>query len=304
MSDDRSLEVFLEMLAVERGASPNTIDAYARDLTDLAAFLRRRGRSLDAARSEDLRAYLKHLSESGLAARTVARRLSALRQYHRFLYGEGWRGDDPAAALESPRQGRSLPKVLGEPEVDRLLLTARAAEGPEAARLACLVELLYGTGLRVSELVALPLAAAARDPRLLIVLGKGNKERMVPVGEPARLALRAYLSLRGRFLAQGETSPWLFPSRARGGHLTRRRVGQLLKDLALRAGLDPGKVSPHVLRHAFASHLLDHGADLRSVQQMLGHADISTTQIYTHVLNERLRALVRDHHPLARSGAG
>ena len=302
MSESRSLEVFLEMLAVERGASSNTIEAYGRDLTDFIGFLRARGRASEAAKSDDLRAYLTRLSRAGLAARTVARRLSALRQYHRFLYAEGWRGDDPTAALESPRQGRSLPKVLSETEVDSLLESARAADSPEAVRLACLLELLYGTGLRVSELVALPFAAAARDPRLMIVQGKGGKERMVPLGEPARHALSRYLAARPNFLPKGEESRWLFPSHARGGHLTRRRVGQLLKELAVRAGLDPDKVSPHVMRHAFASHLLDHGADLRSVQQMLGHADISTTQIYTHVLNERLKALVRDHHPLARAG--
>jgi integrase/recombinase XerD len=235
-----------------------------------------------------------------LAPRTGARRLSALRQFYRFLYAEGLRGDEPTAALDSPHQGRPLPRVLSESEVDALLAAARSRDGPEGLRLAALVEVLYATGLRVSELVALPLAAVRRDPRVLLVRGKGGKERMVPLGEPAREALSAYLEVRRRFCPAGRDPRWLFPSRAASGHLTRHRFAQLLKALAVEAGVDPGKVSPHVLRHAFASHLLEHGADLRAVQQMLGHADISTTQIYTHVLNERLRRLVETHHPLAR----
>jgi integrase/recombinase XerD len=234
-----------------------------------------------------------------MAPRTTARRLSALRQFHKFLVAEGIRPDDPTSTLDAPRLGRPLPKLLSEAEVTALIEATRRIDGPDGARLVCFVELLYATGLRVSELVALPLARL-RDERVLVVRGKGGKERMVPLSEPARAALVAYGAVRGAFLGAGETSRFLFPSRSAEGHLTRRRVGQLMKEVALEAGVDPARVSPHVLRHAFASHLLDHGADLRSVQQMLGHADIATTQIYTHVLGERLRALVETHHPLAR----
>lgn len=286
------------MLAAERGASLNTLEAYRRDLDQVAAFLNGRGRALADAGTEDLRAYLAQLGKAGMAPRTAARRLSALRQFYRFLFREGLRADDPAQAIESPRRGRPLPKILNEDEVERLLSAAAKSEGPSGLRLAALVELLYATGLRVSELVGLPHGAVARDPQVLVVRGKGGRERMVPLSEAARDALKAYLEVRGQF-AGPEGSKWLFPSRAKAGHLTRHRFGQLLKALAIDSGLDPAKVSPHVLRHAFASHLLDHGADLRSVQKMLGHADISTTQIYTHVLSERLRALVQEHHPLA-----
>ena len=234
-----------------------------------------------------------------MAPRTTARRLSALRQFHKFLFAEGVRSDDPTGQLDSPRLGRPLPKLLAEAEIEALIAAARQMAGPEGKRLVCFVELLYATGLRVSELVALPLGRL-RDERFLLVTGKGGKERLVPLSAPARQALADYAAVRGEFLAEGATSRFLFPSRGAEGHLTRRRCGQLLKTLALTAGLDPARVSPHVLRHAFASHLLDHGADLRSVQQMLGHADIATTQIYTHVQGERLRTLVETHHPLAR----
>ena len=278
------------MLSAERGASPNTLEAYSRDLRDLAGFLGA-ARPVDEAGTEDIRRYLARQSDSGMAARTLARRLSAIRQFYRFLYAEGLRPDNPATAIDSPRQGRSLPKVLGEAEVEQLLAAAREREGPDGLRLRALIEVLYATGLRISELVTLPLSAIARDPRVLIVRGKGGKERMIPPGA------------RGSFLKAKKDSPWLFPSRSKGGHLTRHRVAQLLKELAVDAGIPPSKVSPHVLRHAFASHLLDHGADLRAVQQMLGHADISTTQIYPHVLNERLKSLVAEHHPLARRAA-
>jgi integrase/recombinase XerD len=312
-SHSRQVESFLEMLAAERGAAANTREAYARDLKDFAGFLARRGRAVHHAGVADLRAYLGQLVDAGLAPRSAARRLSTLRQFHRFLFGEGLRADDPTAGLDSPRQGRSLPKVLSETEVEDLLAAARARPGAGGVRLTALLELLYATGLRVSELVELPAAAAARDPRVLIVKGKGGKERMVPLSEPARDALKAHrragLGKSGRGAsaeigaaqaAQAARSrKWLFPSRGAAGHLTRQRVAQLLKELAVAAGIDPARVSPHVLRHAFASHLLDHGADLRSVQKMLGHADISTTQIYTHVLDARLKALVRDHHPLS-----
>jgi len=302
------------MLAAERGAAANTREAYAHDLKDFAGFLARRGRAVHQAGVADLRAYLGQLVDAGLASRSAARRLSTLRQFHRFLFGEGLRADDPTAGLDSPRQGRALPKVLSETEVEDLLAAARARPGAEGVRLTALLELLYATGLRVSELVELPAAAAARDPRVLIVKGKGGKERMVPLSEPARDALKAHrmadLGKSGRGAIAGggaaRAAPaaqaarkWLFPSYGAAGHLTRQRVAQLLKELAVAAGIDPARVSPHVLRHAFASHLLDHGADLRSVQKMLGHADISTTQIYTHVLDARLKALVRDHHPLS-----
>jgi integrase/recombinase XerD len=313
---NRHVESFLEMLAAERGAAANTREAYARDLKDFAAFLARRGRAAHQAGVADLRAYLGQLVDAGLAPRSAARRLSTLRQFHRFLFGEGLRADDPTTGLDSPRQGRSLPKVLSEAEVEALLAAARARPGAEGVRLIAMLELLYATGLRVSELVALPAAAAARDPRVLIVKGKGGKERMVPLSEPARDALKAHrmaaIDKPGRSVSPeagvtgaagtagvARARKWLFPSRGAAGHLTRQRVAQLLKELAVAAGIDPAKVSPHVLRHAFASHLLDHGADLRSVQKMLGHADISTTQIYTHVLDARLKALVRDHHPLS-----
>lgn len=300
----RYFEAFLEMLVAERGASANTVESYWRDLADCAGFLAGRDTQarhlLDTADSARLRAYLKHLEARGMAPSTAARRLSALRQFYRFLYGEGLRVDDPSSVLDSPRQGRSLPKVLGEEEVDRLLAAAAARPGSEGARLNALVELCYATGMRVSELVGLPFAAVARDPRVLIVRGKGDKERMVPLGESARRAVRTYLDVRARYLPASGQSPWLFPGRGRS-HLTRHRFAQLLKELAVEAGIEPRRVSPHVLRHAFASHLLHHGADLRAVQQMLGHADISTTQIYTHVLDERLRRLVAGYHPLAKA---
>jgi integrase/recombinase XerD len=295
----RHIETFLEMMAAERGASLNTLASYRRDLERFAAFMAARGLAPEAAVAEDLSAFLVAEHRAGMSPRTAARRLSVLRQFHRFMFREGIRSLDPSAAIESPRQGRSLPKVLSEAEVERLLEQVRDTEGPAGLRLTALIELLYATGLRVSELVGLPLAAVARDPRVLVVRGKGGRERMVPLSEVARQALRDYLGVRRRFVTGGGESKWLFPSRGASGHLTRHRLGQLLKRLAIDAGLAPEKVSPHVLRHAFASHLLDHGADLRSVQKMLGHADISTTQIYTHVLNERLKSLVRDHHPLA-----
>jgi len=316
------IEGFLEMLAAERGAAANTLEAYRRDLEAFAAFLGKRKARLETAGAEDIRAFLSRLARAGMAPRTAARRLSALRQFYRFLVTEGRRGDDPSSGIDSPRQGRPLPRILSEAEVGALLAAAQAGQGPEALRCAALVELLYATGLRVSELAGLRLAAAQRDQRLLIVRGKGDKERMVPLSPAARASLSAYLAVRGHFLpraarpakraksgaaapvAAKAASPWLFPSRAAAGHITRHRIAQLLKELALQAGIDAAKVSPHVLRHAFASHLLDHGADLRSLQKMLGHADISTTQIYTHVLSERLKSLVQDHHPLARPRRG
>lgn len=300
--EDHTIEAFLEMMVAERGTARNTIDAYRRDLADVSGWMAGKGTrrpGLAEATSDDLRAYLDFLERDGMAPRTAARRLSALRQFFRFLCAEGHRTDEPTAVIDAPRQGRPLPKILSEAEVEALLDAARAYDGPEGLRLVCLLEILYATGLRVSELVGLPFAAVARDPRVLIVRGKGGKERMVPLTDAAMTAISDYKAVRGVFLATGGSSPFLFPSRAAEGHLTRRRFGQLLDEVAILAGVDPKRVSPHVLRHAFATHLLDHGADLRSVQQMLGHADISTTQIYTHVLAERLRALVESHHPLA-----
>jgi integrase/recombinase XerD len=295
----RHVDAFLEMMAAERGAARLTIAAYQNDLDDFAAFTAQRGGAPERASVEDLRSYLARLARAGLSSRTSARRLSVLRQFHKFLLLEGVRPDDPTIQLDAPRLGRPLPKILGEAEVAALLAAARAVSGPEGTRLVCLVELLYATGLRVSELVGLPLAAASRAQRVLVVRGKGGKERLVPLSEPAQQALAAYRAVRSAFLAQGRASPWLFPSRGAGGRLTRQRCGLMLKRLAVEAGLDPARLSPHVLRHAFATHLLDHGADLRSVQAMLGHADIVTTQIYTHVLTDRLKALVEAHHPLA-----
>ena len=287
---------FVEMLIAERGAAANTVAAYRRDLDDFADFQRRcRQRPVAGADSADLRGYLGDLARRGMAPGTSARRLSTLRQYFGFLVAEGVRADDPAAVLDASVRGRSLPKILSEDEIERLLAAARAHDGAAGLRLIAMVEILYATGLRVSELVGLPLSALEGDGRLLLVRGKGAKERLVPLGEPAAEAIAAYRESR----AGAEPSPWLFPSRGAQGHLTRRRLGQMMKALAAEAGIDPAKVSPHVLRHAFASHLLAHGADLRSVQAMLGHADISTTQIYTHVLAARLDALVRTHHPLA-----
>jgi integrase/recombinase XerD len=295
----RHVEAFLEMLVAERGAARLTLAAYANDLADFAGFLAVTATDVASADAAALRRYLGRLADAGLAPRTTARRLSCLRQFHRFLYAEGVRSDDPTAALDAPRLGRPLPKILGEDEVGRLIAAAETRGGADGLRLVCLLELLYATGMRVSELVGLPLTRL-RDERFLIVRGKGGKERMVPLSATARTALAAYGAVRGSFLKEGEVSRYLFPSRGAEGHLTRRRCGQLLKELALAAGIDPTRVSPHVLRHAFASHLLDHGADLRSVQEMLGHADITTTQIYTHVQSERLRTLVETHHPLSR----
>jgi integrase/recombinase XerD len=304
-STARRLEAFLEMLAAERGAARLTLAAYRNDLLDVAGFLAGSGVALEDVRPEALHAYLAAMTTRRLAPRTLARRLSAIRQFFRFLLSDGARVDDPTSGLDAPRLGRPLPKILAEDEVARLIAAAAAWPGEEGTRLRCLLELLYATGLRVSELVTLPLAAAQRDPRFLLVRGKGGKERVVPLSAPARQALTEYLGCRGRFVPQSRQDAaragrWLFPSRGGEGHLTRQRCGQLLKELALAAGLDPARLSPHVLRHAFASHLLDHGADLRSVQQMLGHADIATTQIYTHVQGERLRRLVETAHPLAR----
>lgn len=294
-------EAFLEMMAVERAAAANTVTAYGKDLADAAGFLASRGRSLKDASSEDIEAWFADLGARGLSASTAARRRAAIRQFYRFVLGEGWRTDDPSRRVEAPRQGRPLPKVLSRQEVEALIAAATARDGGQGARLACLIELTYASGLRVSELVALPLAALARDPAYLIVKGKGGKERLAPLGEAAREAVRTWLPLRKAFLPKGaKDSPWLFPSRGSTGRLTPRRFAQLLEEAAADAGIDPAKVSPHVLRHAFATHLLEGGADLRVVQTLLGHSDIATTQVYTHVAGERLREVVETKHPLGR----
>jgi integrase/recombinase XerD len=305
-SDATLIGLFLDMLASERGARASTLSAYARDLADFSGFLATARRTIANADSDRIRSYLGFLAQRGLQSSSVARKLSAIRQLYRFLYAEGLRKDDPSAAIDGPKRGHTLPRVLSIAEVDRLLSCARAgsdnashspAERLRAVRLHCLIEVLYATGLRVSELVSLPATAARRDERMLIVRGKGGKERLVPLNEPAKRAMVDYLALRKEGGA-GE-SKWLFPSFGASGHLSRQHFARDLKPLAAAAGLKADRVSPHVLRHAFASHLLQNGADLRVVQTLLGHADISTTQIYTHVLQQRLKSLVRDLHPLA-----
>jgi len=301
MRDEARIEAFLEMMAAERGASDNTLASYRRDLEDAAEGLT----SLGGASAADLRTYLDAIAGRGFAPSSQARKLSALRQFFKFLYAEGLRTDDPTGTLDSPRKGRPLPKIMSEDTTGRLLDRAAAEAGDPAdgnalaaSRLHALVEVLYATGLRVSELVSLPLAVAMRDERFFIVRGKGNKERLVPLSDKARAAMRTWLARREQVPAFAE-SPWLFPASSETGYLPRQVFARDLKGLAARAGIAAAKVSPHVLRHAFASHLLQNGADLRAVQQLLGHSDISTTQIYTHVLEERLIRLVADHHPLA-----
>jgi integrase/recombinase XerD len=308
----RHIEAFLEMLGAERGAAPNTIDAYRRDLEDFGAFLQSRSLSLGAAATGDVSAYFKAASAAGLKPASRARRLSAVRQLYKFLAAEGLVASDPTLGHAGPNKERALPKTLNVAEVDRLIAaaarraeTAKGRERARAVRLYCLMEMLYATGMRVTELVSLPRSVLAGDQRVLTIKGKGGRERLVPLNSSARAALDRYLGLghsEEDAIAATVATKWLFPSKSAEGHLTRQRFGQDLKLLAEEAGLDPARVSPHVLRHAFASHLLDRGADLRSVQQLLGHADISTTEIYTHVLEERLKRLVHEHHPLAKKG--
>ncbi len=303
------LALFLDMLAAERGAAAHTIEAYTRDLSEFLAFLAAKGKSAKNASPDQLRGFLAVLAKKGLAPTSRARKLSAIRQFFRFLLAEGLRADDPCSSIDSPRLGRPLPKILSLAEVETLLETAKdasekAADGTakrRALRLYAALETLYATGLRVSELISLPRGVLTADDRVLTIKGKGGRERLVPLNETARDALLAHLAAVRADEAEGRgVTPWLFPSSG-GQHLTRQRFGQELKALALAAGLEPARVSPHVLRHAFASHLLERGADLRTVQQLLGHADISTTQIYTHVIEERLRRLVEQHHPLAQA---
>ncbi len=298
------LDAFLTMLSAERGAAKATVDAYGRDLVDFSTFLTRKKRgALDAASSDDIKAYLAQLHGAGLEPRTLARRQSALRQFYLFLLSEKKIEHDPTRQVEAPKLGRRLPGVLDENEVNCLLTSAAERKDAEGIRLLALLELLYATGLRVSELVGLPLGAIDGEGRFLRVKGKGSKERLVPIAPRALRAIEAYMVVRPHFLGQKPTAQALrlfFPSSSRSGALTRQRFAQLLKDIAIKAHIDPAKVSPHKLRHAFATHLLEHGADLRGVQKMLGHSDITTTQIYTHVVSGRLVAAV-EKHPLARA---
>lgn len=311
-SDPRLVALFLDMLAAEQGAGVNTLDAYRGDLEDLSDFLKRKKSSFHSADTQMLRDYLDDLDTRGFKSSSVARKLSSTRHLFRFLLSERVRADDPAAILSGPKRGRALPKVLSIADVDRLLTQAKAAASlPEqsplqtlrALRLSCLLEILYATGLRVSELVALPLSAARRDARMIVVRGKGNKERLVPLNESSKQAMADYLAALDATQKEARkpsaASKWLFPSSGESGHLTRQHFARDLKELAASAGIAPRLISPHVLRHAFASHLLHNGADLRIVQTLLGHTDISTTQIYTHIVEERLKSLVRDLHPLA-----
>jgi len=294
-------EAFLEMMAVERAAARNTLSAYSRDLTDASGYLATRAKGLADATAEDIEAYFADVGARGLSPATAARRRAAVRQFYRFVLGEGWRDDDPSRRVEAPKKGRSLPKVLSREEMDRLIAAASARDGAQGLRFGCMVELAYASGLRISELTALPLASLARDPSYVIIKGKGGKERLAPLNITARAAVKAYIAVRRRFLPKGDrANPWLFPSRGKAGRLTPRRFAQVLDEAAADAGIDPERVSPHVLRHAFATHLLEGGADLRVVQKLLGHADIATTQIYTHVATDRLREVVQTRHPLAK----
>lgn len=306
MTPERRIATFLEAQAAELDASVNTRLAYARDLADFSSWAGARRLDLLALRQADIEAYLVALGTQGLARATRARRLSAIRQFYRFAFEEGWRDENPAIRIKGPGRDKRLPKTLSEDEVDRLLSAARGS-GRDRIRNTCLMELLYATGMRVTELVSLPVQAARGDPRMLLIRGKGGKERMVPLSPPARTVLADWLVIRDRDedvarVERGQPlSRFLFPSRGASGHLTRHRFYALIKELAIAAGVSPGKVTPHTLRHAFATHLLARGADLRAIQTLLGHADVATTEIYTHVLDERLKALVLEHHPLARS---
>ncbi len=312
-----SVDAFLDMLSTERGAAMNTRQAYWRDLADVSLYLRsERNSDINSASTDDLKAYLQDLSEkthikgankSKIAVRTVARRLSALRQFYRYMVSENMREDDPTTTIESPKQGRTLPKTLSEAEVTQLIKTAGEKGTAEGTRLVCLLEMLYATGLRVSELVGLPMSAIGEGQEFLMIAGKAGRERMVPLSDPAQQAMDDYMKVRKQFIGMdddGRQAAWLFPSRTSdSGHLTRQRFAQLLKDLARAAQVDESRVSPHVLRHAFATHLLSHGADLRSVQKMLGHADIATTQIYTHMMGDKMKKTVKDKHPLSKTGS-
>ncbi|MBB4065148.1 site-specific tyrosine recombinase XerD [Gellertiella hungarica] len=305
------VESFLEMMSAERGAASNTLESYQRDLEDLHAYLARRGTRLVSASATDLGSYIQSLAAEGYAATSQARRLSTIRQFYKFLYSEGLRTDNPTGVLDSPKKNRPLPKTMRMDEVDRLLAQATEEAGIEDGnrltrlRMLALVELLYATGMRVSELVSLPLRVLDQEGRFLVIRGKGNKERLVPLSRTAVTALRNYGTVKAAQEAEkgiGDPGPFLFPSAGKEGHLSRQVFARDLKDLAARAGIAAASLSPHVMRHAFASHLLANGADLRVVQELLGHSDISTTQIYTHVQEEKLHQLVQTHHPLAKQG--
>lgn len=309
--DNPTIEQFIEMMVAERGASANTVAAYQRDLDAFQAFLKKKKTTLRKVERSEIESFLAGLSKEGMSAATVARKLSAVRQLFQFVYNEKIRADNPTATLETPKLGKRLPKTLTIEDVSRLLETTRADDSPKGKRLQAMIELMYGAGLRVSELVGLKLSALQVrddgkrvDADFLIIRGKGNKERLVPVHGRAREALSNYLELRPTFLPivneKPASSPYLFPYTRAEGYITRQQFGVMLKDVAIRAGIDPEKISPHTLRHSFASHLLEGGADLRVIQELLGHSDISTTQIYTHVANERLKKLVSENHPLAK----
>ncbi len=310
-----SVDAFLDMLTSERGAAYNTRQAYWRDLADVSLYLRaQKNTEIDKANTQQLKDYLKDLSQKKntksstsdkIAVRTIARRLSALRQFYRFLVSEEKRQDDPTTTIESPKQGRTLPKTLSEAEVSQLIKTAGEPGTPESVRLVCLLEMLYATGLRVSELVGLPMAAIGSNEEFLTIAGKAGRERVVPLSNPAQKAMNTYMDARKKFIgSENKTAQekWVFPSRtSTSGHLTRQRFAQLLKDLARDAEVDESRVSPHVLRHAFATHLLNNGADLRSVQKMLGHADIATTQVYTHIMSDQAKKTIEEKHPLSKT---
>lgn len=304
---DSVIEQFLDAIAAEKGVAHNTLEAYRHDLSDFSLFLNKNKTSIANATSDDLQQYMQSLFDTGLSGQTAARRISAIRQIYKFLCIENIRADNPALNLDSPRHGTSLPKYLSETEVELLLESSNRDSSPEGLRMAAMLEIMYASGMRVTELVSLPIHTiqkSNKDKKLrevLIIKGKGRKERMVILNNSALNALEKYLKVRENFLKIKEKSQFLFPSNSKEGYITRQRFFQLVKQLAIDVGIDKDKVSPHVIRHSFASHLLHNGADLRVLQELLGHADISTTQIYTHVLNERMRALVRDKHPLAQS---
>jgi integrase/recombinase XerD len=304
----RWISTLLDAQAAELDASENTLLAYGRDLKDFAAFVAMRGREFEAVEKADIEAYMIGCEAEGLAVSTRARRLSAVKQLYRFAFEEGWRTDNPALRIKGPGKAKRLPKTLSEDQVESLLIAARGLGRSTSDKLrnTCLMELLYATGMRVSELVSLPASAARGDPRMILVVGKGGKERMVPLSPPAREALAVWLTVRDETDAAAQAkgasaSKFLFPSTGKAGHLTRHRFHGLIKEIAVKAGVSPDEVTPHRLRHAFATHLLAHGADLRAIQTLLGHADVSTTEIYTHVLDERLKELVLTHHPLAKN---
>ena len=296
----KTVEQFLEMLIAERGASSNTCTSYLNDISNFDKFLSGAETTLEDATTDDIRRYLRHRSEVGANNPTISRNLSVLRQFFKFLQSENVRLDNPALNVDGPKVSRTLPKVISEDDVEALLKAAHKLRTAEGIRLTCLLEIAYASGLRVTELVSLPTDALNLTSETLLISGKGGKERLVPLTSSAMNAIAAYERVRTDFLKGNNTSKFLFPSRSKQGYLTRRRLGQLLKELAIQAGLDPTIISPHILRHAFASHLLNRGADLRSLQKMLGHSDISTTQIYTHVQKERLHAVISSYHPMAK----